>query len=88
MAREMLQEQATPVSAVAFDHCQGVTDYRVRVGPKAALVLGDDRAFRIDVQIDQRREIEVEAAGGQGGGGTLSVTAGQLRVIHLAQVLR
>ena len=64
----MLQDAGHAVPAVAFDDGQRMADHRIGIGAETAPVSADDRVFRIDVQVDQRCEIEVDAAGGHGGG--------------------
>ncbi len=83
---KMFQGAAHAMPAVAFDDGQCVADHAVRFGPETAFVSGDDRVFRVEVQVDQRREIEVDAAGGHGGGVFFGVGHGQFRIVRLTQV--
>ena len=82
------RQQRMPLRAVRLDDGAGVADDDPGVGREAAREFADDRVFRVDVEVDQGGEIEVETGCGQDRGGGGGMAPGQLRVVGLAQAAR
>ena len=59
MPGKMLDRREHPSGVEGVDHCLGMADHTGGIGRETPLDLSDYRVFRIDIEIDNGREIQI-----------------------------